>query len=98
MLQARDLEGIDGDGLDVTINNGVNVYSKIGKHCPTNTTADGPWSAFEKYNTTTWAVYGDLVHDAAVCNVASTGVGRVWTTASATASGANTRGYVSGWR
>ena len=83
MLSQRSLRGIDGDGTNVVINSTANVYSNVGKNvCPTTNTA---WAAWESYsNSTEYTMYGDLVHDAAICNTAAAGVGKVVTTANAT--------------
>jgi hypothetical protein len=89
LLAKRSLKGIDGDGTNVEVNPATNVYSRIGRHCPINPSVNGPYSNFDLWaNTTQYAMYGDLVHDNFICNIAGDGMGKV-------ATSTNTSGVVS---
>jgi hypothetical protein len=84
MLVQRKLQGQDGDGKDVLIDPSQNVYSKVGRHCPTNQAA-ALYSNFAAYtNQTEWAMYGEMVHDNFICNVAGNGAGKVITSTNTT--------------
>jgi hypothetical protein len=85
LLVKRSLKGVDGDGLDVMVNPATNVYSRVGRHCPTNPAVDGPYANFDKWpNTTQYAMYGELVHDNFICNITGVGAGKVVTTTNST--------------
>lgn len=92
LLLRRSLKGVDGDGLNVMVNPATNVYSRVGRHCPTNPAVDGPYANFDKWpNSTQWAMYGDLVHDNFICNIAGVGAGKVVTTTNSTGVVSHTR-------
>lgn len=77
MLALRSLLGTDGDGNNVLVNPATNVYSKVGRHCPTNTEA-ALYSNFDAYsNYTEYAMYGEMVHDNFICNLNGNGKGKV---------------------
>jgi hypothetical protein len=84
MLALRSLLGTDGDGNNVAVNPANNVYSKVGRHCPTVTTAP-LYSNFDAYsNYTEWAMYGEMVHDNFICNLNGDGKGKVTTSLNST--------------
>lgn len=73
--------GTDGDGTPVAINTTLNTYSKIGKYCSNDNTV---WGIISNYNATLYSVYGDLVHDASICDISAAGKGKVVTSNNAT--------------